>query len=141
MLLFDDDVDDDDLPIVPEHLRTANCLVVGPRAASSDELNVREWCYRNAPPGSHLIVFAEIDEQTGAEQWEETITVDRDTDIATSRWIDAEPFQKAMGLSRRPTIQEAQDFQRKAKAKAGSDLQEALQPGSAASRAVKAAPI
>jgi hypothetical protein len=85
-------------------------LVVPPRAETSDDLNVRELAYRNAPIGANFVISCQINEQTGEEEWEPTTAVDHATGTATTRYLDAEPFQKAMGLSRLPTIAEAMAF-------------------------------
>ena len=84
-------------------------LVVGPRAETSDDLNVRELAYRNAPPGANFVIVCELDED-GAERWEPTTVFNRVTGTATTRYLDAEPFQRAMGLDRLPSIAEALAF-------------------------------
>jgi hypothetical protein len=57
-LLFDDlDFDASDAPVIPEHLKFANCLIVPARAASSEAVNDIELSYRKF--GRPVVVFEE----------------------------------------------------------------------------------
>ena len=106
-MLFDEMSEDEIETAVAEQ---GGVLVVPPRAETSDDLNVRELAYRNAPIGANFVISCQINEQTGEEEWEPTTTVDRVTGIATTRFLDAEPFQRAMRLDRLPSIAEALAF-------------------------------
>lgn len=125
--MFDDLLLDDD----PENPPLVTGGLVVPATLADRELRICERVHRFAAIAATKLIFTMADDDGSNERWEPTVTIDRETGIQTTRYLDAESWQAIMSWPREPTIAEALAYQANARARLAVDTWEAMQRGSA----------